>query len=265
MVKKAFRGGGVVFILLVFLTSVSSATITTYFPSKELTNDGTVSSGIYGTAYAEVTSGTGYVDIVVTNTSVLGPYLTVGEEEGYANPYIIELEFTYADGLVLDEDNSYAYSLSDSLFAQGSGNAAKNLAAQQLYYNIVAADSAGMKKCLMTAEADNENNDNTIGSLNVLDGSDIPQEGWALGFLNPESNPPLPGAEDHGTVFDAVRFHLEFTGDAPDESYYATPGTLMVKYVGGGDYSDHQANVPEPATIAILGLGGLFVLRRRKR
>ncbi|MHC5075232.1 MAG: PEP-CTERM sorting domain-containing protein [Planctomycetota bacterium] len=39
----------------------------------------------------------------------------------------------------------------------------------------------------------------------------------------------------------------------------------MVKYVGGGDYSDHQANVPEPATIAILGLGGLFVLRRRKR
>ncbi|MHC4264748.1 MAG: PEP-CTERM sorting domain-containing protein [Planctomycetota bacterium] len=264
MVEKAFRGGWVIFISLVILTSVCNATITTYFPSKELTNDGTESSGIYGTAYAEVTSGSGYVDIVVTNTSLLGPYLTVGEEEGYANPYIMELEFTYADGLVLDEDSSYVYSLSGSLFAQGDGIAAKNLTAQQLYYNFVSADSAGMKKCLMTAEADNENNDNTIGSLNVLDTLDKPREGWAIGFLNPEANPPS-SAEDHGTVFNAVRFHLEFTGTAPDESYYANADTLIVKYVGGGDYSDHQANVPEPATIAILGLGGLVLLARRKR
>jgi hypothetical protein len=251
-------------LLFLFLFSSNSlATVTTYFP---LTNiDG---SGIYGSATAEVTGGSGYVDIVVTNTSPLGPYLTVGEDEGYANPFIIEIEFTYGSEYTFDEStsNTYAYSLSDSLFAQGSDKAAINLTAQKLYYDIVDADSSGMKWCLMTAEADNIKNDNTIGSLNVLDDeTDIPQEGWATGFLNPETSPPS-GAKDHGTVFNAVRFRLAFTGDAPDESYYANPNTLVVKFVGGGDYSDqHVWNVPEPTSLAMLGLGGLVLALRRKK
>ncbi len=222
-----------------------------YFPSTD------IGGGIIGTAEAEVTSGAGYLDVLLTNTSALGPELASGQR---ANPFIMEIELAFDDGLTLDEGSSYVSSLTDSLFAQGQGNAAVNYAARNLYYNLVAPDSPGMQKCFMTASADNIRNDNTVGSINVLDGSNVPQENYAVGFLNTQPD------QYSGTVFDSVLFHFAFNESVvPDTSFYLTEATLYVKYVGGGDYSEHVASVPEPATFVLFCLGGIGLVRRRGR
>ncbi len=237
-------------ISFLLLTCTSLKAVTTYFPETH------IGGGIYGTAEAEITSGSGYIDIIVRNTSSIGPVIS---PDGRANPFITEIEFVDITGFTFNESASYASSLSDTLFAQGAGNAAVHYAERNLYYRLVAPDTPGMDKCLMTENADNIRNDNTVGSANILDGSNIPQEGWAVGFLN--THPDIYS----GTVFDAALFHFAYdeTG-TPDVSFYATQNTLVVKFVGGGDYSDHVANVPEPATMALFGLGSLMLLRRRK-
>jgi hypothetical protein len=127
---------------------------------------------------------------------------------------------------------------------------------------MVEADSQGMNKCLMMdyVEADNKRNDNAIGSNNALDASFIPQEGFAVGWLDPDPTPP----GDHGMVFDSAHFRFVLnTTDTPDASLWADSG-LAIKFQGGGDYSYHVFNVPEPATIALLAIGSLALLRKRK-
>ena len=54
-----------------------------------------------------------------------------------------------------------------------------------------------------------------------------------------------------GVVLEIISQGLEVDGE------YIEPGTLM------HTLTIHQ--IPEPMTIALLGLGGLFVLRRKKR
>ncbi len=246
---------GVFCLCLLFSTSNVVAGVT-YFSPTDIAGD---SNTITASAQASITSGAGYIDILLTNTSPLGLDIS---PDGRANPFIMEIEFKYVTGYTLDESAgaSYVRSLSDTLFAQGAGNTAVNYAARDLYYNLVAPDSSGMDKCFMTANADNIRNDNTIGSVNLLDGSDIPQEGWAQGFLNTQPD------QYSGTVFDTVLFHLAFNeSGTPDADFYLTPDTIIVKYVGGGDYSMHVANVPEPITIALFGLGALAISRKRKK
>jgi hypothetical protein len=88
----------------------------------------------------------------------------------------------------------------------------------------------------------------------------VPQEYYAQGFLNPSPD------VNSGAVFDSALFHFAFNETTtPDASYYLNPDTLFIKYVGGGDYSRHQSNVPEPSTVALLGLGTLVLLRKEKR
>jgi hypothetical protein len=240
-------------------TTAVQATITTYFPETDIA-DG---NGIYGSAMAEVTSGitsgAGYLDILLWNTSPLGPEIS---PDGRANPFIMEIEFKYIDDFTLNESASYVSSLSDTLFAQGKDNEAVHFAERYSYYDLVAPDSPAMDKCFMTqnagGEVDNIINDNTIGSASVLDDSNVPQEGWAEGFLNTQPD------VFSGTVFDAALFHFAYNEDAlPDPSFYSNPNTLIVKFVGGGDYSLHVSNVPEPASILLISLGGLVLLRRR--
>jgi hypothetical protein len=63
-----------------------------------------------------------------------------------------------------------------------------------------------------------------------------------------------------GVVFDQIMFHCESLGDAVINLYstdWTTP-TLIDSVV------IHQV-VPEPVTIALLGLGGLFLRRRKKQ
>jgi hypothetical protein len=235
--------------------------VTVYFPEIDI-SEGGAASPILASAQAEVTTGSGYVDIVLTNTSPLGPILANPSKR--ANPFLMEIEIMYEGGFTLNGSASYVSSFSDTWFAQGqtkgSMNPAVQLGAMNLDYNLVAPDSVGMDICFMTAEADNVQNNNTVASMNVLDGSYVPQEYYAQGFLNPAPEP------NSGAVFDTVLFHFEFNeAGTPDASFYLTADTLFVKYIGGGDYSLHQSNVPEPSTVALLGLGTLALLRKRKR
>ena len=247
-------------VLLCFLLSPTlSAALLTYFEEVDITIDSGDPRGIYASATATITTGAGWMDIVVQNTSPLGPDLGLGN----ANPFITELEFKNLPGFDLDEDNSYVESLSNSYFSHGKDNAATlEAAALELNYSIVLGDHPGMDLCFMGLGANNIENDNTILSMEVLDPcSYVPQEAYAEGFLNDD------GA-NQGAVFDAARFHFEYTQvGTPDGSFYTDASTLTVKFAGGGDYSyKHSTNIPEPATILLVSVGGVrLLLKRRKR
>ncbi len=164
----------------------------------------------------------------------------------------------------MDVANSNVVSKAGSYFAQDANAAIYEASSKVLNYDLVDRDDpkGKMKKCLMGhAEAGINQNDNSTASMNVLDGSYIPMEGWAEGFLKPQPN------TYSGAVFDTVIYHIVFeqTGALVAESFYAEPDRLVVKYQGGGDYSYHSYNVPEPATLALFCLGGLLIRKRRAR
>lgn len=240
-------------LLLVLAPPAWSTTVITNFPLTD------IGGGIQGSAQASVTNSGSSLDIILTNTSPLH-----GTPGDYANPFITELEYTIPSGYTLDEANSYVQSISGTYISNGAGVVATALGVQTLSWEIVAADSPGMQGCFMTTEADNQRNDNTIASLNVLDGSLIPQENYAVGFLNPSPN------TDSGAVFDQVLLHFVYFGAAPDAALFADAelASLIVKFVGGGDFSaKHVGNgviIPEPSSIGLIGLG-LLLLGVKKR
>lgn len=251
------KTGGVTLAVLFVVAAGASASVTTYFTAADISDD---ASGLYGSAVATVSTGVGYVDVAIQNTSPLG--LLDGD---WATPFITELEFTFPDGLAVDTVNSQVISSPGSSFGQGAGvSVLSSASSQQLNYNLVDRDDpqGKMKNCLMSyADAVNNRNDNTIASSDMLDDALIPQEDRAVGFLNPD-----PGTYS-GAVFDEVVFHIEFTDESANvqESFYAAADTLVVKYQGGGDYSYHAYNVvPEPASIGLLGVFGLLAFGRRR-
>lgn len=231
---------------------LEGATITS-FPLTDISND---SSGLWASATATVTSGPGYIDVLVQNTS---PRQDNFQGSGLsANPFITELEINLGTYQTAEPISlSYVNSTATTLYTQGAGNAATVVGPAALYYKLVDADSQGMDKCLMFGEADNLRNDSAIASLSALDAMNVPVEDFATGFLNAS-----PYA-DSGAVIDAALFHFALdTTETPDTSYWSAD-TLMVKFQGGGDYSWHVANVPEPTALAMLALGSLLLRRRR--
>ena len=241
----------IVAVLFLSCASLTGADTITYFPLTDISG-----TGFWASAAATVTTGQGYVEVLVQNTS---PRQDDFEDTGLsATPFITELEINL-DGYPLSTEGSYVQSLASTWFAQGAGNPATQMGIRNLHYKLVAADSPGMHACLMFGEGDNERNDNAIGSLDVLDGSFIPHEDFATGYLNPS-----PYA-DSGAVFDAALFHFALdTLEAPDPGYWADIDTLVVKYQGGEDYSWHVYNLPEPAAGLLLGLIGLVIRRPRR-
>jgi hypothetical protein len=91
------------------------------------------------------------------------------------------------------------------------------------------------------------------------------QTGWpTFGVPAPEDGPwgaiaSYGNAFDPGTYIDDLIFHCAREGDAIVKLYQRTgDGTVTV----ADSLVIHQ--IPEPMTIALLGLGGLALLRRRK-
>jgi len=226
--------------------------VTTYFQAVDISDD---DSGLWASAVGYVTTGSGYVEIELVN---LSPRQDNFQDTGLsANPFITEIEISL-NGYSAIASSSTVRSTESTLYTSGAGVAATSMGPADLYYKLVAADSPGMDTCLMFGEADNLRNDNAIGSLNVLDASNIPQEDFATGFLNASPNP------DSGVVIDSAIFRFELnTTDTLDAAYWAA-GNMVVKYQGGGDYSMHVENIPEPATMAYLGLSFLALIRIRR-
>ena len=227
-----------------------------FFDPMDISDDG---SGLIASASAVITTGPGYVEVLLQNTSPRQDDFQGSGES--ASPFITELAIQVKDYEVLI-DSCYARSTPATLFAQGQGNPATAMGVRNLHwYGAVLPHMPETNKVLVYTEAGVTPNDNVIGSANVLDADNIPQEGFAVGFLNPSPD------GDNGAVFDSVLFHFALNmADTPDATYWETEDALVVKFQGGGDYS-MRGHVPEPATLMLIAVGVLPILSglRRKR
>jgi len=86
-----------------------------------------------------------------------------------------------------------------------------------------------------------------------------------------EPPPPWDGVNNGNPVNEwvTVRFNLINGGDLEDVCRELNTGVLrvglhVIDLPGGGGYSESAILVPEPATIVLLGLGALALLRKRK-
>jgi len=219
------------------------------FPLSDISYQGT---GLYASATATVTTGPGYVEVLIRNTS---PRQDDFEGSGgSANAFITEVSVNLY-GYELLAAGTYVSSTDETWFAQGSGNAALLLGQRELNYSVKGkSDSQGN----LVATAANGSNDNVIGSLAALDAQHVPQEDSSAGFLNASPH------EDSGAVFDSAVFRFQLdTTETPDENLWGC-GTITVKYQGD-EYSMRVTNAPEPTSAVLLALGASALLRARGR
>ena len=102
--------------LFLSCASLAGADTITYFQSTDISG-----TGLWASAVATVTTGQGYVDVLVQNTS---PRQDDFEATGLsANPFITELEINLG-GYQTSTAGSYVQSLASTWFAQGAGSAA---------------------------------------------------------------------------------------------------------------------------------------------
>jgi hypothetical protein len=71
------------------------------------------------------------------------------------------------------------------------------------------------------------------------------------------------GSAPAGIYFDDILFHCEAQGDVVVKLYTVDPYFIAATLVDS--VIIHQVPIPEPMTVALLGLGGLFLRRRKKQ
>jgi len=249
MMARAVLAGTVAIATFLLCGSASQGSMDTYFAPADISYEG---SGLYAVATASVTTGPGYVDVLIRNVSPRQDDFEGGG--GSANPFITEVVINlYEYGLVAGP--SHVSSTDDAWFAQGPGEAAVQLGQLELNYKIkTKSDSQGN----LLAKATIVCNDNVIAGLAALDDQHVPQEDSSAGFLNPSPH------EYSGAVFDSAVFHFCLdTIEIPDEALWGA-GTITVKYQGD-EYSMRVTNTPEPVSVLVFAIGAWALLPCRRR
>jgi len=108
------------------------------------------------------------------------------------------------------------------------------------------------------------------GTVNVLAADGLRIRGLAPATYE---NPATPGYSWGEGTMDITGGVMYIAGDAAARmkqytadgwlTGYGTPGNVYVDYLEGEDRTIVRTPIPEPATIALLGLGGLMLQRRR--
>jgi hypothetical protein len=107
----------------------------------------------------------------------------------------------------------------------------------------------------------------TIGmnkTFSFVSGGLVMPDGWTANIIGPTDGLPLPGDTPHGTGWVATINYVM----GPEGSPIALDAEGMfgfkVLFAGSVEYCTAQVPTPEPATIGLLGLGAMALLRRRK-
>ena len=88
--------------------------------------------------------------------------------------------------------------------------------------------------------------------------------GWTYAITQPVSGLPLPGNESPGTGWVGYVNYYIGTGNAIEIEGSGDFG-IKFSFVGTVEFCTEQIPTPEPATIGLLGLGVLALLRKRKK
>jgi hypothetical protein len=106
----------------------------------------------------------------------------------------------------------------------------------------------------------------TIGmtkSFSILTTGLVAPVGWTWTIVDPVSGQPLPGDISPGTGWVGKVNYVNVTGDPiaiDDEGLFG----FKVSFLGSVAFYTEQIPTPEPATIGLLGLGALAVMRKRR-
>jgi hypothetical protein len=253
---------GTVAVALMVCATAQALSVTTNFGPIELGG----APGLYGSATAvisiyDTTANGGTIDFAVTNTSLL----TELELSQFANAFITEFQFDLPDDYTPIIGDCFVIARTGVRFSDGAGNPVVATGIDRTL-NWSYGPGTGGGLYARANEATENSNKNAIFSDNALNGSGIPVEDYAVGFLKEKWD---------YAVFDEIIFRVKFENSAPiaeEDLFFFESDNLTLKFQGGGGsiWVPNHFEVPEPASLTLISAGvglaaGMAMVRRRMR